>query len=93
MALSLFICGPGEGFKPSLKGLATSLIDGTHNALLLTLATVLEVVGKLIGGPLMACLFSIGRREHHGSEGINFLTASVIFVLLTLAALTARLKR
>ena len=93
MALGLFICGLGEGFEPSLKGLSTSLIDGSYNARLLTLATVLEVIGKLIGGPLMARLFSIGRRKDHGSEGVNFLTASVIFVFLTLAAMTARLRR
>ena len=93
MALGLFVCGLGEGFEPSLKGLATSLIDACFNARLLTLATVLEVIGKLIGGPVMARLFSIGRREDHGSDGINFLTASAIFVLLMLAALTARLKR
>lgn len=93
MALGLFICGLGEGFEPSLKGLATSLIDGSYNARLLTLATVLEVIGKLIGGPLMARLFSIGRREGHRSNGINFLTASIIFVLLMFAALAARLKR
>ena len=93
MALGLFICGLGEGFEPSLKGLATSLIDGSYNARLLTLATVLEVIGKLIGGPLMARLFSIGRRDDHGSDGINFLTAAVIFVLLMFAALSARLKR
>ncbi|KAL8824291.1 MAG: hypothetical protein Q9191_005156 [Dirinaria sp. TL-2023a] len=93
MAFGLFICGLGEGFEPSLKGLATSLIDGSYNARLLTLATVLEVIGKLIGGPVMARLFSIGRRKDHGSDGINFLTASLIFVLLMLAALTARLKR
>lgn len=93
MGLGLFICGLGEGFEPSLKGLATSLVDASYNARLLTLAMVLEVIGKLVGGPLMARLFRIGRREGHGSDGVNFLTASAIFVLLTLAALTARLKR
>lgn len=93
MGFGLFICGLGEGFEPSLKGLATSLIDSSYNARLLTFAMVLEVVGKLIGGPLMARLFSIGRSDDHGSDGINFLTASVIFVFLVLAALTARLKR
>ena len=93
MAFGLLICGFGEGLDPSLKGLATSLIDGAYNARLLTLATVLEVIGKLIGGPVMARLFAIGRREGHGSDGINFLTASGIFVLLLLAALTARVKR
>lgn len=93
MTLGLFVCGLGEGFEPSLKGLATSLIDGSYNARLLTLATVLEVIGKLIGGPVMARLSSIGRREGHGSDGINFLTASAIFVFLTFTALIARVKR
>ena len=89
----LFVCGLGEGFEPSLKGLATSLVDSSYNARLLTLVAVLEVIARLIGGPLMAWLFSIGRGENYGSEGICFLASAVIFLLLAGAACIAKIQR
>ena len=87
----LFVCGLGEGFEPSVKGLATSLIESSSNARLLTLVTGLEVTAKLIGGPLMARLFSIGRGEGHGSDGICFLASAVALLLLTCIALVAKI--
>lgn len=89
----LFICGLGAGFEPSLKGLATSLVDSSSNARLLTLVAVLEVIARLIGGPLMAWLFSIGRGGDHGSEGICFLASAVIFLILAGTACLAQIQR
>lgn len=88
----LFVDGLGEGFEPSLKGLATSLIESSYNARLLTLVAALEVVAKLIGGPVMARLFSIGRGEDHGSEGICFLASAVLLLVLAGAAFIARIQ-
>ena len=94
MLAGLFVCGLGEGFEPSLKGLATSLSENTSNAQLLTLVAVLEVVARLIGGPLMAWLFSIGRGgEEYGSDGLCFLASAIIFLLLATAACIARVQR
>lgn len=91
LLVGLFVCGLGEGFEPSVKGLATSLIESSSNARLLTLVTGLEVTAKLIGGPLMARLFSIGRGEGHGSDGICFLASAVVLLLLAGIALIARI--
>ena len=91
LLVGLFVCGLGEGFEPSVKGLATSLIESSSNARLLTLVTGLEVAAKLIGGPLMARLFSIGRDEGHGSDGICFLASAVILLLLAGIALVAKI--
>ena len=55
--------------------------------------TALEIIGKLIGGSPMIRLFPLGHRNGHGSNGIDILTASVIFVLLMLVSLTAGLKK
>ena len=93
LVAGLFVCGLGEGFEPSLKGLATSLSHSSYNARLLTLVAVLEVIARLIGGPLMAWLFSIGRGEGHGSEGICFLVSAVLFLFLAGAACVARIQR
>ena len=91
LLVGLFVCGLGEGFEPSVKGLATSLIESSSNARLLTLVTGLEVTAKLIGGPLMARLFSIGRGEEHGSDGICFLASAVALLLLAGIALIAKI--
>lgn len=88
LILGLFVCGLSEGLEPALQGLATSLISETYYARMFTTFAVLETVAKLIGGPLMARLFSLGRNEggHKGSKGWNYFTSSVIFVILEVIA-------
>lgn len=88
LVLGLFVCGLSEGLEPALQGLATSLISGKYYARMFTTFAVLETVAKLIGGPLMARLFSLGRNEggHKGSKGRNYLTNCVIFIILEFLA-------
>ncbi|KAL8690226.1 MAG: hypothetical protein Q9218_004277 [Villophora microphyllina] len=93
LILALFICGLSEAIQPANQGLATAPITKDLNARLFTTAAVLETVGKLAGGPVQSALFSIGRREGHGSLGINFLASSVIFVGLLVLALVVRVKK
>ncbi|KAL8721707.1 MAG: hypothetical protein Q9225_001657 [Loekoesia sp. 1 TL-2023] len=93
LLLALFVCGLSEAIQPATQGLATSLITREYNARLFTTVAVLETVGKLAGGPIQSVLFSIGRREGHGSLGINFLASSVVFGLLLVLALVVRVKR
>ena len=89
----LFVHGLGEGFEPSIKGLATSLLEHHFNARLLTLVAVLEVIAKLIGGPLMARLFSIRRKEDHETEGFCYLASALLLLLLAGSTLIARVRR
>lgn len=88
LILGLFICGLSEGLEPALQGLATSLIPEKYYARMFTTFAVLETVAKLIGGPLMARLFSLGRNQdgHKGSKGWNYFTSCVIFVILEVVA-------
>ena len=88
----LFICGLSEGLEPALQGLATASITKAYAARLFTTLAVIETIGRLIGGPLMARLFSLGRSQGQGSKGINFLTASVIFAFLEVCSWTAKVK-
>ena len=75
--LALFICGLSEGEEPALQGLTTSLIDRAYHARLFTSVAVLEILAKLIGGPMMGKLFSIGKRDGQGSKGICFSVSAV----------------
>lgn len=92
LVLGLFVCGLSEGLEPALQGLATSLISDKYYARMFTTFAVLETVAKLIGGPLMARLFSLGRNEngHKGSKGWNYFTSCVIFIILEFVAWVVR---
>ena len=70
--LALFICGLSEGEEPALQGLATSLIDRAYHARLFTSVAVLEILAKLVGGPMMGKLFAIGKEGGQGSKGLCF---------------------
>ena len=74
MSPALFICGLSEGEEPALQGLATSLIDREYHARLFTSVAVVEILAKLIGGPMMGRLFSIG---HAKSSGVCFSVSAV----------------
>lgn len=63
-----------EGLEPALQGLATSLIDRAYHARLFTSLAVVEILAKLVGGPMMGRLFSIG---HARSSGVCFSVSAV----------------
>ena len=63
-----------EGEEPALQGLATSLIDHAYHARLFTSVAVVEILAKLVGGPMMGRLFSIG---HAKSSGVCFSVSAV----------------
>ena len=74
-----------EGEEPALQGLATSLIDQVYHARLFTSVAVVEIIAKLVGGPVMGKLFSIG---HEKSSGLCFSVAAV-----SLAGITFSVKQ
>ena len=92
LIFGLVICGLGEGLEPGLQALATTLVEKAYNARLLTFVAVLEISGKLAGGPIMGSLFSIGRGKQHGSSGFSFAVSAGMFALLGLGSLFVRLK-
>ena len=74
---ALFICGLSEGQEPALQGLTTSLIDRAYHARLFTSVAALEILAKLVGGPIMGKLFAITKRDGQGSMGISFSVSAV----------------
>ena len=82
---ALFICGLSEGEEPALQGLTTSLIDRAYHARLFTSVAVVEIVAKLVGGPMMGKLFSIAQKHGQGSGGICFSVSAVSSIDYSLA--------
>ncbi|KAL9101837.1 MAG: hypothetical protein Q9163_002940, partial [Psora crenata] len=72
LLFALFVCGLSEGEEPALQGLTTSLISRAYHARLFTSLTVVEILAKLIGGPMMGKLFAIGKTHGSGSKGLCF---------------------
>ena len=95
LLVALFICGLGEGEEPALQGLATSLIEPAYHARLFTSVAVVEIVAKLVGGPIMGKLFSISRRNDdvNGSAGICFSASAGILFCLMIFAMFQKLNR
>ena len=94
LLLALFICGLSEGEEPALQGLATSLIDPSYHARLFTSVAVVEIVAKLVGGPMMGKLFAITRGDNvKGSAGICFSVSAGILFCLMIFAIFQKQKR
>ncbi|KAL9130331.1 MAG: hypothetical protein Q9217_001470 [Psora testacea] len=90
---ALFVCGLSEGEEPALQGLTTSLIDRAYHARLFTSLTVVEILAKLVGGPLMGKLFAIGKTDGQGSKGVCFSVSAIILFILFMIALLQKPKR
>ena len=71
-----FLCGSGEGLSPSVQALALNAITSLDNAALFAFLGVIDTLGKLIGGPVMAFLFSIRDAGGH-SIGYCFSLSAV----------------
>lgn len=84
-------CGLGEGIEPALQGFLTFLTDSSENGRLFTTVAMADTLAELTGGPVTARLMAIGRSAHTPSEGLCFLTSSVIEVayIFSFVAITA----
>ena len=76
MVSATFLCGSGEGLSPSVQALALDAITKVDNAALFAFLGVIDTLGKLIGGPVMAFLFSIRDAGGH-SIGYCFALSAV----------------
>lgn len=77
MPSGVLIWAAGAGIDPALQGLMISFVNMDHNARVFTTVTVLETSGRIIGGPLMAKLFSVGLNKGGWLSGLCYLVSSV----------------
>jgi hypothetical protein len=74
--LGLVICGLGEGLELGLQALGSHLVGDINQAAFFATASILGVIGELVGGPLMAGAYAIRDRNHH-PLGYCFLLSTV----------------
>jgi hypothetical protein len=57
--------------------LASTLVISDHRGMMLTVLAMIDASAKIIGGPLMASLYSFGMDVRGRSAALCFLTAAV----------------
>lgn len=81
---SLVVYALGSGYGPSMKSLLASVAGERHIGILFTAISVLETIGMLVAGPLMAATFRIGLGWGEFWIGLPFISTGC---LLTCAAI------
>ncbi|RBQ71532.1 hypothetical protein FVER53590_03151 [Fusarium verticillioides] len=89
MIIGLIISTLGSGFAPTMRSLATSLVESRHpNATsdigrLYALISVAEGIGSLVAGPGMALAFRVGMSWGQVWLGLPFGFAAFLFALVS----------
>ncbi|KAI1013060.1 hypothetical protein LB503_001472 [Fusarium chuoi] len=89
MIIGLVISTLGSGFAPTMRSLATSLVESRHpNATsdigrLYALISVAEGIGSLVAGPGMALAFRMGMSWGQAWLGLPFGFAAFLFALVS----------
>ncbi|KAF5542234.1 hypothetical protein FMEXI_7569 [Fusarium mexicanum] len=90
MIIGLVISTLGSGFAPTMRSLATSLVESRHpNATsdigrLYALISVAEGIGSLVAGPGMALAFRVGMSWGQVWLGLPFGFAAFLFALVSI---------
>lgn len=73
----MFMWGLGEGIEPPLQGLCVYLVPVEYTARMFTTIARLELLGKVVGSPLMGSLVIVSWKGQVMAEGLCFLLSSV----------------
>ncbi|KUJ16427.1 uncharacterized protein LY89DRAFT_734525 [Mollisia scopiformis] len=92
--IATFLCGLGEGAEAGIQGLASSYVTFAQHSRLFTTMNNVEMVARVIGGPVTAHIFHKGRKPDGTPTGIAFLISSInqlVFFTTLLALVWIRL--
>lgn len=93
MILGLIITTLGTGYTLLARSLLTSLVEKHHIATLYNTMAVLETIGTIIAGPIMASTFRWGLEMGGAWVGMPFLCASVMFAGAGVVIWVVRLEK
>lgn len=92
VALSLAIASSGVGAAFLVRSLLTSLLPTQHIARVYTFISIVDTVGMMIGGPLLAGLFSRGLALGNGWIGLPFYFVGGLSALFAILLFFVRLE-
>jgi hypothetical protein len=74
-----------------VRGLLASVVESTHLGVVFNAAGILESIGALVAGPLLAISFRVGLRLEGIWIGLPFMAAAGLFSIATVILFTLRL--
>ncbi|KAH0369008.1 MFS general substrate transporter, partial [Aureobasidium melanogenum] len=80
---SLMIATMGNGFPVFLRSFLTGLVEPNRVAELYTIVGVVDTLGLMIGGPLLAWLFQRGMQLGGVFVGLPFVVLGLIYAIVT----------
>jgi hypothetical protein len=92
-AVGLSISSLGVGFFPALRSVATALVDEAEIGLLGTTIALMEGLGAIIAGPMMAGTFKFSMTLHGVWLGLPYMTATALVLIACWATLVIRVPR
>lgn len=81
---SLMVATMGNGFPVFLRSFLTGLVDPNRVAELYTVISVVDTLGLMLGGPLLAWLFQRGMQLGGTYVGLPFVTLGLIYAVVAL---------
>lgn len=78
-ALGIVIFALGSGFSPAARSLATTFVHQDQAGLLYTAMAIMQTIGGLVAGPLLALSFQWGLSLGHEWSGIPFTLVAGLF--------------
>ncbi|KAJ5667403.1 MFS transporter [Penicillium longicatenatum] len=92
LIISLVLCSLGFGSDPAMRGLLVTMGEGQPTSLLFTTMSVLECLGLLISGPLLATTFKIGMEWEGAWIGLPFISAGWCLACATFITIGVRVR-
>ncbi|KAH0045146.1 MFS general substrate transporter, partial [Aureobasidium melanogenum] len=80
---SLMVATMGNGFPVFLRSFLTGLVEPNRVAELYTLVGVIDTLGLMLGGPLLAWLFQRGMQRGGIFVGLPFVVLGLIYAVVT----------
>ncbi|KAK5011319.1 hypothetical protein LTR28_003988 [Elasticomyces elasticus] len=92
-AISLVIATLGSGMILLVRSFMTALIPTHQVARLYTLISIVDTLGLMAGGPLLAAIFKAGLSAGGGLVGLPFLCIGILMLLVTGLLFVVRLRK
>ncbi|KAK4987708.1 hypothetical protein LTR50_004456 [Elasticomyces elasticus] len=92
-AVSLVIATLGSGMILLVRSFMTALIPANQVARLYTLISIVDTLGLMAGGPLLAGIFKAGLSAGGGLVGLPFLCIGILMLLVTGLLFVVRLRK
>lgn len=90
--IAIFVAMLGSGFALLVRSFMTSLVEPHNVAKLYTLISVIDTLGLMLAGPLLAGLFNTGLELGGAGLGLPFWFTGGLFALIALLLFVVRIR-